>query len=91
MTRRVPGATAGLDWDSRWCGEIVELHGGSVRATSGGHNKGAAFSIELPMLISPDADRSHPDAAAAGRKNETALKGVRVLVVEDESDARTSP
>ena len=68
--------------------ELVDLHGGSVRATSEGHNKGATFSVELPTVTFPEADRNQPDDAASAGKNELSLRGVRVLVVEDESDAR---
>jgi PAS domain S-box-containing protein len=32
---------------------LAELHGGSVSATSGGVNQGAAFVVRLPLLVAP--------------------------------------
>lgn len=67
--------------------ELVELHGGSVNAASGGHGKGATFTIDLPAVLSPEIRRNHVDDAPADTAAPS-LAGVRVLVVEDESDAR---
>jgi PAS domain S-box-containing protein len=66
--------------------ELVELHGGTVSAASEGPSRGATFTIELPGLM-PDALRDDPRHDAAKRPMPS-LEGVRVLVVEDEPDAR---
>jgi PAS domain S-box-containing protein len=60
---------------------LVELHGGSVSAASGGTGKGAAFTVRLPL----DA---RPARMVAGPR---ALPGTgsprRVLIIEDNGDA----
>jgi PAS domain S-box-containing protein len=68
--------------------ELVELHGGSVRASSAGPGKGSTFVVEFPTLLSPEVRQNH--AAREGLKagGVPSLDGVHVLVVEDEEDAR---
>lgn len=66
--------------------ELVELHGGTVRAESAGEHRGAAFTIDLPTAMSPDIRESHPPRDQA--RGSLSLVGVRVLVVEDEADSR---
>ena len=71
---------------------LVELHGGTVRAESGGLDQGSTFLIRLPLrqalLVEPDT------AGAPGRGHFVAtdesprLVGVRILVVDDEPDTR---
>ena len=73
---------------------LVELHGGTVEATSEGEGRGAVFAVTLP--ISPfraaEAARSGAPAPAARLANPSArpddLPGVRVLVVEDDEESR---
>jgi signal transduction histidine kinase len=43
---------------------LVELHGGTVHAASDGENKGATFTIELPMQCSDSRDEVQPELAA---------------------------
>ena len=69
--------------------QLVELHGGTVRADSAGRGQGATFTIDLPVLpvrIRPHAGRA--DAAHDLARPATALKGCRILVVDDQADAR---
>lgn len=68
---------------------LAELHGGTVRAESQGRGTGATFIVELPKLT---VDRA-TDAAAKPAGDFVAsqsllLSGCRVLLVEDEPDAR---
>jgi PAS domain S-box-containing protein len=56
---------------------LVELHGGSVRAASGGAGQGSEFVVRLPLVAPPTAE-AHPSEA----------EGPRVLVVEDDADLR---
>ncbi len=73
---------------------LVELHGGSVQVHSPGENKGATFSVRLPLAVvrstAQSAERVHPTAAPPPLTNFAMpdLSGLRVLVVEDEPDAR---
>jgi CheY-like chemotaxis protein len=76
--------------------QLVELHGGSVRAKSSGPGQGSTFLVMLPLaVIQTDSVREplrrHPRARAATVQAETGcftLEGVKVLVVDDEPDAR---
>ena len=71
---------------------LVELHGGTIEAQSEGLGKGASFRAVLPGAVAP-----RDSAADAGptfsvprpsfdRPRE--LEGLRVLVLDDEADAR---
>jgi len=63
---------------------LVEQHRGSIVASSHGLDRGATFTVTLPRLVaaSPECCGDEPRARAAR------LDGVRVLVVDDEPDAR---
>jgi PAS domain S-box-containing protein len=66
---------------------LVELHGGSVTAESGGEGCGATFTITLP-LIRASASATPDPSAATSVGGSLRLEGVRVLVVDDDADAR---
>ena len=71
---------------------LVELHGGTVRAESPGRGGGSTFvvSLPLPAVRGPFA---RPEATAAPELSLDelpALDGVRVLVVDDQPDARAA-
>src|SRR5207245_1636670 len=61
---------------------LVELHGGTVTARSGGENLGAEFTVSLPLQAGATA--SAPRSTAS---RQPLLYGIRVLVVDD--DAQT--
>jgi len=72
---------------------LVELHGGSVKAESAGEGLGSTFSITLPMpegLDERDLSLRFPAPAETPAEDvhSMALRSVRVLVVDDEADAR---
>jgi signal transduction histidine kinase len=72
---------------------LVELHGGMVYAFSDGEGKGAQFTVQLPILISVGAPqggepRVHPTLGGRVSAGVPSLAGLRVLVVDDEADAR---
>ena len=73
---------------------LVELHGGTIRAESPGHQLGATFTVTLPMKSEQALSGSqtiHSDSL----KNSLSvgsvpvrLDGIRVLIVDDEANAR---
>ncbi len=66
---------------------LVELHGGTVAAESEGANLGATFTVILPL--SPVRSTTEPGPATARDASPPReLEGLRVLVVDDELDAR---
>ena len=64
--------------------QIVELHGGSIGGESDGPNKGAEFSIRLPVA---DA-LSHVATSVKPKLDEHSLRGTTVLIVDDSADSR---
>src|SRR5262244_2223144 len=82
-----PRSHAGLGLGLAIVRHLVELHGGRVRAESEGVGQGATFTVVLPIVASPEDTASAP-MPAARRSDEERLEGLRVLVVEDDADAR---
>lgn len=68
---------------------LVELHGGTVHVDSPGEEKGATFTVNLPLLPpSKENIRSANQENLAPLPFCPSLDGVRVLVVDDEADSR---
>ena len=77
---------------------LVELHGGSVAANSPGEGLGATFTVRLPLTVMNKSgglvdqhQTPRNDQSAGARAQESfrlELDGVRVLIVDDEADAR---
>jgi hypothetical protein len=72
---------------------LVEQHGGSVRAESAGETLGSTFTINLPLAAvkAPPGGREaegRPASHASPGEGRATLDGVRVLVVDDQPDAR---
>jgi signal transduction histidine kinase/ActR/RegA family two-component response regulator len=68
---------------------LVELHGGSVQAHSNGEGQGASFTVTLPLLTGwTQSPTKLLDEIEANTDSALALSGLRVLAVDDESDAR---
>lgn len=72
---------------------LVELHGGTVSVISKGIDKGATFIVNLPMkVVSINYDTAQPklsiDLDASTNQQLSILEGLRVLLVDDEADAR---
>ncbi|MFL6274705.1 MAG: PAS domain S-box protein [Blastocatellia bacterium] len=75
---------------------LIELHGGTVGATSAGEGQGATFEITLPLAIKQEQRmiRSEVEVERLAESSESlfdpqiSLHGLRVLVVDDDTDAR---
>lgn len=64
--------------------QLVQAHGGSVRAESAGKGTGATFVVEIPV----GSGRRERDAVAPSPQERTVLlQGIRVLAVDDQPDA----
>ncbi len=66
---------------------LVELHGGEISAQSAGEGHGSRFVVALPLASSKEASPSQAQRILA-LNDEQALKGLRVLLVEDDLDSR---
>ena len=64
---------------------LTELHGGTVTATSEGRGRGASFIVRLPRS---NASAETPKRPTPGTEPAGTLRGMRVLVVDDDPDAR---
>ncbi len=90
LTRRHGGLGLGLAIVK----QLVELHGGTVHASSPGEGQGSTFVVRLPIAGRQPGSRargpSQDRAVAAGGAPpaDNGLQGLRVLVVDDEPDAR---
>jgi signal transduction histidine kinase len=74
---------------------LVEMHGGSVRAGNRGDGPGATFTVALPVstaLVEALSSRGKGPVASAQagtlEPSRSLLRGARILVVDDEADAR---
>lgn len=63
---------------------LVELHGGSIAATSPGEGQGATFTVQLPTGTAALSSSRIQDGRCAALN----LQGLRVLAVDDEADMR---
>lgn len=67
--------------------QLVELHGGTVRAESPGEGLGATFTVTLPLL-NEDKSIKQADNSSLLVHEALPLSGKQVLVVDDEADSR---
>jgi signal transduction histidine kinase len=67
--------------------DLTELHGGTVRASSEGRDRGASFTVTLPELehgLELDAPSTHGASSGEPRPS---LAGIRAVAVDDNEDA----
>ena len=89
-TRRHGGLGLGLSIVKH----LIEQHGGTVRVDSAGEDLGASFTIALPaatrqaQAARPERPAFSPAPPLASELMLRDLAGLRVLVVDDEADAR---
>jgi CheY-like chemotaxis protein len=77
------GGEGGLGLGLTLVQQLVEMHGGSVRAQSPGPGMGSEFSVRLPVVSGPlQATLAADDAKSAKRSSKR-----RILVVDDNRDA----
>lgn len=76
---------------------LIELHGGSVAAANKKAGRGAVFTIRLPILFAINEEiffdklnepPKPPEIAAENFEFPSSLKNLRILIVEDQTDAR---
>ena len=84
--------TGGLGLGLAIVRHIVEMHGGTVSASSGGPGQGATFKVQLPLMIvhpePAESSRIHPRTERlAPLANLGDLSGIRVVAVDDDHDA----
>jgi PAS domain S-box-containing protein len=89
ITRRYGGLGLGL----ALARHIVELHGGSVSVQSAGLGTGSTFGVSLPVraevpALPPSPAGASPAEHAGDPRAAPMLRGLRVLVVDDDDDAR---
>jgi signal transduction histidine kinase len=65
---------------------LVELHGGTIAASSAGEGEGSTFTVELPLA----APKQPAEPAPAPPPPTDGLASLRLLIVEDNHDARES-
>jgi signal transduction histidine kinase/CheY-like chemotaxis protein len=85
--RRQGGLGLGLALARR----LVEMHGGAIKAESEGDGRGATFTVTLPTLSGSRAVSEMNTIeldASLGVNEGPKLAGLRILVVDDEADAR---
>jgi PAS domain S-box-containing protein len=71
---------------------LAELHGGTLVAESPGLQQGSTFTLALPATpgaaVPAVADRLRVAPRSAPPRESLSLRGVKVLVVDDDADAR---
>jgi PAS domain S-box-containing protein len=76
---------------------LVELHGGTISATSAGENLGATFTLELPLIFAGEGQTNQTAEKSKNRRESFShgdgkkqmpqqLTGIRILLVDDELD-----
>ncbi|WP_425619035.1 ATP-binding protein [Anatilimnocola sp. NA78] len=73
--------------------QLIELHGGSILVESDGNGEGTTFIVQIPVRAvrstAPTETRIRTDVVTANSNHTVSLKGLRIVVVDDEPDARS--
>lgn len=84
ITRRKGGLGLGLSIVR----QLVEMHQGTVSAASPGTGFGSTFTVLLPLYRTDAENDPGPGPAKAASETTASLNGMRILIVDDEPDAR---
>jgi signal transduction histidine kinase/ActR/RegA family two-component response regulator len=89
-TDSVARKTGGLGLGLSIVKHLLEMHGGSIQAQSEGEGRGSTFMINLPLRVAELGRARHPQTAVGDVTATTriSLRGLKVLVVDDDKDAR---
>ncbi|SOZ10692.1 PAS domain-containing hybrid sensor histidine kinase/response regulator [Cupriavidus taiwanensis] len=72
------------------CRSLVELHGGTIAATSAGPGLGSTFTVRLPLPAARRSDDPHGAGPPASGQAAAVLQARRILLVDDNRDAADS-
>ncbi|SOZ64733.1 two-component regulatory system protein; signal transduction histidine kinase ATPase [Cupriavidus taiwanensis] len=72
------------------CRSLVELHGGTIAATSAGPGLGSTFTLRLPLPAARQPDDAHGAGLPATGQAKADLQVQRILLVDDNRDAADS-
>lgn len=67
---------------------LIQMHGGTVRVESAGEGRGSEFVVELPRVDSAAGAPAEEPAPEVGALRHNSARLQRVLVVDDNDDAR---
>lgn len=67
--------------------QLVTAHGGTIAVDSAGEGRGARFVVRIPRSAAPEPTASAADPPDASASID--LSGLRIMVVDDNEDART--
>ncbi|MDQ3814718.1 MAG: PAS domain S-box protein, partial [Armatimonadota bacterium] len=78
--------------------DLIEMHGGTIRVTSAGKGQGTTFTVRLPLATVAETTEGKALAEGTGvtpatpttvtKLSSSTLSGLRVLIVDDDADAR---
>ncbi|MBE9005198.1 PAS domain S-box protein [Fortiea sp. LEGE XX443] len=68
--------------------QVVEMHGGTVKAESPGEELGATFTVKIPLLVMNEPIKREETELLPCAPESPNLAGVKILVVDDEPDIR---
>lgn len=85
LGRAQGGLGIGLSLVSR----LLQMHGGSVSASSPGEGHGSTFTVRLPLVANQQAPNAFESVPGTERRQQD-RRSVRILVVDDNQDAAES-